>query len=216
MRYLVAIPCMDMIHVDFFRSVLGMTKLEGTRFSMTMSSLIYDARNSLAKQAITEGYDRVLWLDSDMVFDADLMERLAADMDKGHDLVAGLYFKRKAPLAPVIYADMGHMEVEGGGYKPYALPMEDYPPDQIVPIKGCGFGVCMTSVELIKRVVERFGLPFSPILGFGEDLSFCARAGELGANMVCDTAIKAGHIGYGAITEDAYKAQQEALKNGNA
>lgn len=211
MRYLVAIPCMDMIHAGFFRSVLGMTKLEGTRFSMTMSSLIYDARNNLAKQAITEGFDRVLWLDSDMEFAPDLMVRLAADMDEGHDLVAGLYFKRKAPIAPVIYADMGHIEVEGGGYKPYALPMEDYPTDQIVPIKGCGFGACMTSTALLKRVTERYGLPFSPILGFGEDLSFCARAGELGADMVCDTSIKVGHIGYGAITEDAYKQQQEAL-----
>lgn len=216
MRYLVAIPCMDHVHVDFFRSVLGMTRLENTRFTMTMSSLIYDARNAIAKQAVAEGHDRVLWLDSDMVFAPDIMERLAADMDEGHDLVSGLYFKRKAPIAPVIYQDMGHMEVEGGGYKPYALPMEDYPADQIVPIKGCGFGVCMTSVALIKRVIDRYGLPFSPILGFGEDLSFCARAGELGADMVCDTRIKVGHIAYAAVTEDVYKNQQGARNNGNA
>lgn len=206
MKYLVCIPCMDMIHVGFFRSVLGMERLENTRVSMTMSSLVYDARNTLARQAITEGFDRMLWLDSDMEFDPDLMVRLAADLDEGHDLVTGLYFKRKAPLQPVIYADMGHMEVEGGGVKPYALPMEPYPKDQIFPIKGCGFGGCMITVDLVKRIVERYGLPFSPLLGFGEDLSFCARALELGADLVCDSRIKLGHIGYGTITEAAYLA----------
>ena len=83
MHYLVAIPCMDMIHAGFFRSVLAMTKLEGTRFSMTMSSLIYDARNTLAKQAITGGFDRVLWLDSDMEFAPDLMSAASRTMRSG-------------------------------------------------------------------------------------------------------------------------------------
>ena len=210
MKYLIAIPCMDMVHTGFFKSVLSMNRMEDTRFSMTMSSLIYDARNVLAKQAVTEGFDRVLWLDSDMDFEPNIMQMLAADMDEGREFVSGLYFKRKAPVGPVVYSQVGHVEVEGG-VKPFALPYDNYPRDQIFPIRGAGFGICMTSVDLIKRVADKFGLPFSPILGFGEDLSFCARASELGAELYCDSRVKAGHIGYGPVTEEIYLAQQAAV-----
>ena len=72
-KTLIAIPCMDMVHTGFMRSLLGLHHPGAVRYSLTMSSLIYDARNSLAKQAVTEGYDRVLWLDSDMDFAPDLM-----------------------------------------------------------------------------------------------------------------------------------------------
>ena len=217
MKYLVAIPCMDMIHTGFFRSCMGLNRVGETRFSLTMSSLIYDARNSLARQAINEGFDRMLWLDSDMEFETDLMERLAADMDEGRDFVAGIYFKRKAPVSPVVYSEIGHMEVENGGIRPYALPYEDYPKDQIFTCKGVGFGGCMLSVNMLKAVVDKYGLPFSPILGFGEDLSFCARARELGFELYCDSRVKLGHIGYGAITEELYLAQHgETKKDGDS
>lgn len=216
MKYLVGIPCMDSVHTDFFRSVIGMARLPDTRFTLTMSSLIYDARNSIAKQAMLENYDRILWLDSDMSFDWDLMQKLAADMDEGREFVCGLYFKRKPPIAPVVYKKIGHLELENGGVKPFAVPFEDYPRDQIFPIEGAGFGACMVSVPLIKRVVDKFGLPFSPILGFGEDLSFCARAKEVGAELWCDSRIKLGHIGSAVFNEELYLSTLEAKNDGNA
>ena len=52
------------------------------------------------------------------------------------------------------------------------------------------------------------------MLGFGEDLSFCGRASEVGAELWCDSTIKMGHVGLGTITEDIYLSQKEA-KNDN-
>ena len=60
------------------------------------------------------------------------------------------------------------------------------------------------TTDLIKRVGDMFGLPFSPILGFGEDMSFCYRVSMLGMKMWCDSSIKLGHIGFTEITEDTY------------
>ena len=96
---------------------------------------------------------------------------------------------------------------EDGGdtVTPAAIAYEDYPEDSVFPIAGCGFGGCLVSVDLIKRVKDEFGLPFSPILGFGEDLSFCLRATKLGVEMFCDSRVKLGHVGLGTITEDTYK-----------
>lgn len=213
MKTLIAIPCMDMVHTVFMRSLIGMDKVGAVQFGISCSSLIYDARNGLCKQAIKEKCDRILWLDSDMDFSPDFMKILSADMDEGREFVSGLYFKRKAPIQPVIYREVGYWRSEDGSVTPIALPFDDYPRDQIFPIKGAGFGGVMVSVDLVNRVVEKFGQPFSPILGFGEDLSFCKRVEELGVPMYCDSRAKMGHVGLGTITEDLYLRTLE-VQNG--
>lgn len=205
MKTLVAVPCMDMVHTVFLKSILGLEKVGEVRFGLSCSSLIYDARNNLAKQAVVEGFDRILWLDSDMDFTPDLLKKLSADMDEGRELVSGLYFKRKTPIKPVIYKEMGYYKSDiDNSVTPTAICFEDYPRDSIFEIAGCGFGGVLMSVDLVKRVADQFGLPFSPMMGFGEDLSFCARVTQLGGKMYCDSRVKLGHIGLGTITEDLY------------
>lgn len=205
MRTLIALPCMDMVHTVFLKALMGMDRVGDTHFSISCSSLVYDARNTLAKQAVIEGFDRVLWLDSDMDFSPDLLKRLSADMDEGREMVSGLYFKRKAPVKPVIYKELGFWrDKEKDEVTPIAIPYEDYPKDEIFTIAGCGFGGCLVSVDLIKRVGDKFGLPFSPLMGFGEDLSFCSRVSQLGVEMFCDSRVKMGHVGLGTITEETY------------
>lgn len=208
MKTLIAIPCLDMVHVEFMRSLLGMKPVGECRYSLTASSLVYDARNTLARQAIEEHYDRILWLDSDMDFKPDLLEKLAADLDEGHKIVSGLYFKRKAPVLPVCYSEVGVFKDDKGNATPAALCYEDYPRDELFQCKGFGFGAVLHDVDILKDVVEQFGLPFSPLLGFGEDLSFCMRLSKMGVNLYCDSRIKLGHVGYGTITEDIYLAQK--------
>ena len=205
MKTLIALPCMDMVHTIFLKSLLSMDRIGQCGFAFSCSSLIYDARNQLAKQAVNEGYDRVLWLDSDMDFQPDLLKQLSADMDEGREFVSGLYFKRKAPVKPVIYKSLGFYKNEGvEGVTPVAVPYDDYPQDSIFTIAACGFGGCLVSVDLINRVGQKFGLPFSPVMGFGEDLSFCTRVSELGVEMFCDSRVKMGHVGLGTITEETY------------
>lgn len=203
MRTLVCIPCMDFVDTDFMRSILGLRPVGEVNFAVTKSSLIYDARNILAVQAITGGYDRTLWLDSDMVFEPDLMERLSKHLDEGADLASGLYFTRTTNTRPVIYEGCGVFEVEGKKQN-VAVVYEDYP-DGVFDIEACGFGGVMVSTKLLIDVRERFGHLFSPISGFGEDLSFCMRAKVLNAKMVCDSSVKMGHIGSRIVTEETYK-----------
>ena len=211
-KTLIAIPCMDMVHTVFLKSMLGMKQIGETRFALSSSSLVYTARNDLTRRAIEEGFDRILWLDSDMDFQPDLMERLSADLDEGRDLVAGLYFSRKAPVTPITYCKVGYYHSEEKDeVTPLAVSYDDYPRDQLFEVEGCGFGAVMMTVDLAKKVVEKFGLPFAPILGFGEDLSFCIRARQVGATLWTDSRIKLGHVGQGTITEELY-LQQKGVK----
>lgn len=205
MKTLIAIPCMDMVHTMFMRSLLQLQKVGEIGFAISSSSLVYDARNNLAKQAIEGGFDRILWLDSDMDFKPDLMTRLSADMDEGCDIVGGLYFSRKEPIVPVVYQKVGYFHSdETDEVTPAALNYYEYPRDEVFSCEGIGFGAVMVSVDLVKKVQDKFGLPFSPILGFGEDLSFCIRARDVGADIKCDSRVKLGHIGYKSYSEENY------------
>lgn len=207
MKYLIAIPAMDMVHTEFMRCLLQLRKVGECKYVISQSSLIYDARNTLAKRAVTDGFDRVLWLDSDMSFEPDLMERLAARLDEGKEMVTGLYFTRKAPIRPVLYKECGYFEIEDGSIKPLALWYDEYPRDDLFKVMGCGFGAVMMTTDLIRKVADKFGMPFAPMLGFGEDLSFCGRVQEVGGEMWADSTIKLGHVGLGTITESVFLSQ---------
>ena len=204
MKTLIAVPCMDMVHTSFMKALIALERVGDTRVSFTCSSLVYDARNALAKQAVTEGFDRVLWLDSDMVFEPNLLGRLGKQLDKGKEFCCGIYFKRKVPFTPTIYKEVSIAKSEEGHVIPTADAYLDYPRDDVFQVAGCGFGATIMTTDLINRVADNFGLPFSPILGLGEDLSFCFKARQLGAELWCDSRVKVGHVGFGTITEETY------------
>ena len=74
----------------------------------------------------------------------------------------------------------------------------------------CGFGCCMTSVDLLRRIRDQYGQPFSPVAGFGEDLSFCLRVRDSGTQIWCDSSVKCGHVGMAVYDENAYRALRGA------
>lgn len=197
MKYLVAIPCMDMMHTQFVCSLVGMTLTGDTEYYFVQNSLIYDARNQVAKKVIESGIDRVLWFDSDMTFARDIAIRLDARLNEGYEYVSGLYMTRKKPYEPCLKKTIDTLHATAELYL-------DYPRGQIFPVAATGFGGCMMTGDLIRRVAEKYGLPFSPILGFGEDISFCVKAASIGAKIYCDSSIRLGHIGFTEIGEGTY------------
>lgn len=205
MKTLIALPCMDAVNTMFLRSILALHRVGHTEYGIAASSLVYDARNSLAMKAVTEKFDRILWLDSDMTFAPDLMERLSEDLDEGRDFVSALYFTRKPPIKPVIFSETGYNRIgDTHEVRPFAKTMYEYPKDAVFEIASAGFGGVMMNVSLVKDIMDKYGLPFTPFMGFGEDLSFCIRASELGRKMYCDSRLKMGHVAQSVITEDVY------------
>ena len=206
MRTLIAVPAMDMLSTDFCRSCVGLQLSGEVQWTFSQGSLVYDGRNILADTAVREGFDRVLWLDSDMVFDPYLFRRLSEHLDLGKEMVSGLYVSRKAPIHPVIYKSIRRDPLENG-FLPVAEAYSDYPRDSLFQVAGCGFGAVMMTTELLRRLQAAYGLPFTPLPGFGEDLSFCLRVQELGAEMWCDSSIKLGHAGMAIYTEAEYRPE---------
>lgn len=204
MRMMIAVPCMSTIPTQFLSCMLDLRAICPTRYINTTNTLIYDARNDLAYNAMAGNYDRVMWIDSDMKFQPDLIEKLSARIDEGADLACGLFFTRHIPTEPVIYKDLVQGKTPDGVDYIQTVKYTDYPRDEVFPIAGCGFGAVMTTTDLLRRVYEKYGLPFFPLPSIGEDIAFCWRARQLGAKMVCDSSVKVGHIGYTEYNESLY------------
>ena len=195
MRTLIAIPAMETIF-SITAECLSNLRTVGEVFTKFAVRLPVDiARNHLAKYALANEYDRILWLDSDMTFNGDLMERLSADIDEGYDLVCGIFFKRRFPIEPVISKKL---TADPPGQETYF----DYPKDTLFPIDGCGFGGVMMRTDVLKDLDDS---PFDLIPGLSEDYSFCARMHKAGKRMGCDSRVKMGHVGLSVFSERLYK-----------
>lgn len=206
MKTLIAIPCMDSMPTNFVKSLLYLEK-GGASVCFKENSLVYDSRNLLSLTAIENGFDRVMWLDSDMVFMPDTLKRLSASMDEADcDFITALYVKRHQPVVPVIYDELDEPERNAAGQIVKQIhEYADYPQDSRFTVAGCGMGCCITSVNMLRHVWDTFGPAFSPLPWAGEDLSFCHRANELGYLIYCDSRITCGHIGQMIYTDDLLK-----------
>lgn len=195
MKTMIAIPAMEQMHSWTAQCLANLRHVGECKTEYIIRQQVDAARNMLAKKAVEEGYDRILWIDSDMSFEPDLLERLSEDIEQGWDAVTGLYFKRTFPLEPVIYNEI---DTE----KPEAKTFWDYPQDGLFPIAGCGFGGVLIKTEILRDLKEP---PFLPFLHLSEDLSFCVRMAEQGRRIACDSRIKLGHLGTIVYSEKLYR-----------
>ena len=195
MKTLIAIPCMDYLEADFVESltelILHTTKCD-VEVKLLKASLVYDARNQLSKYVLEKGgYDFVLWLDSDMTFEPDLLDRLMDDME-GRQAVTGLCFGRRPPFNPSIYKELD-VKQDGKLITPYRTLYEDYPRDSVFEAEACGFACVLMRIDVLEAM-GIYGVPFFPVAGLGEDLTFCWRARKLDIKFHCDSRLKIGHI----------------------
>lgn len=201
MKILIAVPCMDYVPVEFCQSLALLNKVGDCKLAMNSGSLVYTSREQLAKMAITKEYDYVLWLDSDMTFNPDTLERLLKDAE-GRDFVSGVYYRRVAPYTPVLFNKLEMTEDGSMDWTGY----DEGIPEGIFEIGGCGFGCCLTSVDMLFDMMSNFRTLFQPIGNNGEDVAFCIRAKQMGYHLWCDSSIQCGHIGKLLSSEVLFKA----------
>lgn len=189
-KLLIAVPCMDYMHVDFVQSLLKLCQhlqREGVRYHTEIQSgtLVYLARNKLANKAVNEEYTHILFLDSDMVFDETLIETLTFC---GKDFVCGAFQSRRAPYGSCIFSSLKPVRrVKEYGIEPFQ-------------VEGCGMACTMISTEILKEVQSTYGNPFDPAIiediTFGEDTAFCWRARKCGFEIWCEPTARIGHIAH--------------------
>lgn len=196
MKTIIAVPCMDSVASGFAQSLACLNKIGECNVRFQVGSLIYHSRNQLAREAISGGFDYVLWLDSDLIFNPDIMERMMADLERPEvDIVTGIYYRRVAPYSPTIFKE-GEKQIE---------TYEDYPHDDLFEIAACGFGCVMFKTGILADIVMQQGNWFEPMNGAGEDIAFCTRARLSGLKIFADPKIQLGHLGHIYITEQFFE-----------
>lgn len=194
-KILICVPSMDYVAAGFAQS-LAMLQKGGneTAIMFQVGSLVYEARNKLAKKAIELETDYTMWFDSDMVFEPDTMVRL---LEHNKPFISGAYFRRSPPYSLVAFEEV---DAENRKWKDLALPSE------VTKCGGVGFGCVLVKTEVLFNVAAKYGEWFEPMNNFGEDLSFCYRARQCGYDLYIDPSITCGHIGHITINESFYKA----------
>ena len=205
-KVLIAVPCMDMVSAQFCQSLATLKKYIDTEVIFQIGSLVYTSRNNLAGLAVKGAYDYVFWLDSDMVFAPETLGYMVDVLEeKDLDILSGLYFRRQPPFTPVVFSKL-KIDEEGCHWE-----NRDDIPSSLFECEGIGFGCVLMRTGVFVDVFNKYGAPFTPIAGVGEDLSFCWRAREMGYKIHVDPNILLGHVGYQLVTKQFYDVYKGKL-----
>ena len=208
----IAVPCMDQLPAQFAHSLATLTSdgIEDTEISIwfNLGSLIYTSRDQIAKKALLDEADLVMWFDSDMVFNPDTLQKMLEHIDNGVDMVTGIYYRRTPPFTPVAFKTM-ELNEEGTGFEWTEF---DEIPSEPFEVGACGFGCVLMKAEIFVSVFAKYGQMFTPIANCGEDIAFCWRARQCGYKIIADPSISLGHVGHTIITKEFFKNYQLTLK----
>ena len=205
MKTLIAVPCMDQVPALFCNSLARLKLVGDCMLEMKMSSLVYMSRNDLGKSAIARECDYVLWLDSDQVFEPDLLERMFKVMqDNDLDILSGVYYRRVPPYSPVLMKSLEWADGKATWSEYSKLP------ETLFEVGGAGFGCVLMSTDVLMSVQSKFSTMFQPVQGMGEDLAFCWRARQCGYRIMCDPSIEVGHVGQAVINGMYWRAHNES------
>lgn len=209
-RCIVLVPHRDNIDAACEQSLRGLEALGYTVRRSDASAAIDRTRCELATQALSEGYEELLWIDSDISFAPEAVDHLRSH---GLPLVGGLFAKRGIRnFGCRFLPGTGEMTLgEGGG------PVE---------VRYLGTAFLLTHRRVYEDVGRLFDLPLcnvtadaapavpfflpmvirDPEVGFwylSEAWSFCERARQAGHKVIVDTSIRLWHYGrYGYGWED--------------
>lgn len=143
--------------------------------------------------------DWLLWIDSDIVINKDILKTIIDAADKEtHKVVSGVYFITTTPESslmkpmPAVFNDIGGFEME---FK------TDLPPNQLIKIDSAGFGFTIMHKSIIP--ILRSNFPGKPLFAetstdgdkyVGEDVAFFRKVKECGIDVYAHTGILLPHI----------------------
>ena len=155
-------------------------------------TLIFDQRQKLAEAAINEGCDYILWIDADMRFPKDTLERLIS-LDK--DIVGVNATTRTIPVKATAKNLVVDMEKKENQW----LAVSSKERQGIERVTAIGCGVMLVKREVFLKTPKPW-FWFEQIPGdklLGEDVYFCIKAHDAGFETWVDHDLSnlIGHVG---------------------
>lgn len=212
-KIVLGIPHTGTLPVDVVLSLLKISSKHAISIQMLKSSILYISRENLVYEAIKAGADYMMFLDSDQIIDSDTVDKMAAHLINGEDIVTTLIFRKDPPYQPCIFSEQVELENRQISLKYYDVENQDL--TKPFYVESCGLGCAMINLNIFKNIPQPWFLP-RPYTG--EDLSFMWEVRQKGYKILCDPTIEIGHIGQKNFNREDYFSilkEQYKLLNGS-
>lgn len=151
-------------------------------------------RDSALELARAEGFTHALFLDADMVWPTDVLERILRHAAVDQAIVSGLYVLRTPPYAPVAMA--GRFRKEGSDVDQFYFAEELG--EELIEVDVIGMGCCLIPLAVLEVIGPRPWFEYrNDDQGWPrvtEDVPFCLKAKEAGYTVWLDPTVKCGHV----------------------
>lgn len=185
MKVIIARPVLDKVEAESESSLIQMiSKTTGHSLHYVPcigTTIIHDARNYLVRSAYNYGFDAILFIDSDMEFPSDTLNKLAS-YDK--PIVGVMYSSRVKEN----WLNVFDFSKEKNIY----IRSRIQPSTGLQPVDAVGFGITLVKREVFDAIRDPW---FFYDMDFSEDINFCRRAQASGFQTFCDTELDVTHIG---------------------
>ena len=198
-KIILGIPHTGTLPVD---TVIGLLKIQSKHMiniQLLKSSILYISRDNLVEAAIRAQADYIMFLDSDQIINEDTIDRMAAYLDNGEDIITTLIFRKDPPYQPCVFSEQKELENRQISLKYYNIETQDL--TKPFYVESCGLGCAMIKLDVFKNIERPWFLP-RPYTG--EDISFMWEARQKGYKILCDPTIEVGHIGQKNYTRNDY------------
>lgn len=180
------------------------------------SANVSAARNTLTQRFLDQpAGEWLLWVDADMQWEADAVDRLLEVADPvHHPIVGGLAFGHtKDGMFPTVYH---WLRTDEGGIT--TIRVRDYPRNTVTQVAATGAAFLLIHRSALERMAERrfdrafpfFAESAGNGLPVGEDITFCVRAAMLDIPVHVHTGVRIGHHKSALLTEDEFLRQLPA------
>jgi GT2 family glycosyltransferase len=216
-KVMIGVPCGGHPSASFLRSMVFLmvwdakhngVVVDGGSYMQKHGSNVSQNRNQLVKTFLEGGWEWLWFIDDDMTFEPDILDRLLEVADeKERPIVGALCFSyhqgSDREVVPTIY-QIGEKDGEKK-----LLSAIGYPHDQLVQVHATGTGCLLVHRRVFVELAKRWQAPWpwfdwsewghtfsewgtipgtdveyaGPGDHIGEDITFCLRAGSQGGNV---------------------------------
>lgn len=183
-RVHLGIGCQGTVMSKTFASIMGVlitSPDKVTGYSMRQGGDIVSARTFCVQDAIEKKATHIFFVDSDMSFPPDTLEKLLAH---NKEIVTVEYNRRKLPSESV------------------TTPLEKKSETKLYKARNIGGGCLLIKLEIFSRILKplakpwfNFGRGRDGMVVIGEDTWFANTARDAGIDSWIDPTIKVGHVG---------------------
>ena len=185
MKIAICVPCRDSVMSGFAFDLANMVAYTArhTDHKITLlqmpGTLIFTQREKLAEEALADGAEAVLWIDSDMRFPSDTLEVM---LSRKVPILGVNATTRREPIIPTA----GQLEMNGDSAT--FRKVESRGKQGIEQVTAVGFGVTLVQSQVFREVPK----PWFNIIWkddgdiIGEDVHFCVKALDCGIETYVD------------------------------